>query len=109
MANLHNSKTYQKGKIDMKNVLSKSQVIGFTPTRDTKDNYDTPSFDGVSDKVRDFLLLMCLVPRHKTQFELMRKYLKVHLGFHFISRKHFKDLNVLTRFVLDTKQFVVDE
>jgi len=93
----------------MNNVLSKSQVVGFTPTRDTKDNYDTPSFDGVSDKVRDFLILMCLVPRHKNQFALMQKYLKVHLGFEFISREHFRDLNVLTKFVLDTKQFVVDE
>jgi hypothetical protein len=106
MANLHNSKTYQKGKIDMKKVLSKSQVVGFKPN--TINDYDTPSFNGVSDEVRDFLLIMCIIGRPTTNSEtflLMQKYLNKHLGFNLVSKQNFKDLKTMRRFVWDSEQF----
>ena len=83
----------------MKNVLSKLQ----------KNNYDTPTFNGVSDKVRDFLLIMCMTNSNSQEFLLMQKYLNEHLGFKLTSRQHFKDLKTMRRFVFDTMQFAVDE
>lgn len=91
----------------MKKVLSKSQVVGFKPN--TINDYDTPSFNGVSDEVRDFLLIMCVTTTNSETFLLMQKYLNKHLGFNLVSKQNFKDLKTMRRFVLDTNQFVVDE
>ncbi len=87
----------------MKKVLSKSQVVGFKPN--TINDYDTPSFNGVSDEVRDFLLIMCVTVTNSETFLLMQKYLNKHLGFNLVSKQNFKDLKTMRRFVWDSQQF----